>query len=255
MKVKNLIIVVFVSVLFVNCAITEKLIINDDNTGKFLYEIDGSALMAMGAQAKKSQNKEQKEPEVVDSIISFKEILLEKKDSIASLSAEEQEKLKKLENFNMHVQVDETKELMKFSFYSDFASIKELQNITSPIKTLSMLNNKKQDVEAEMLPDNDAMVSFFYDGKTFRKKSVKEKNTEVEAKEDSLVGGMDKEQTMQMLYSQSNFKVVYQFPKAVKTISIENAMFSADRKTITIEFPFKEYMENPEALNFEVKFE
>lgn len=255
MKFKNLIAVVFVAILFVSCAITEKLIINDDNTGKFLYEIDGSALMAMGTQAKNSQNKEQKEPEIVDSVISFKEILLEKKDSIAKLSLEEQEKLKRSENFNMHVQVDETKELMKFSFYSDFSSIEELQNITSPIKTLSMLNNKKQDVEAEMLPDNDALVSFYYDGKTFRKKSVKEKVAEVETEEDSLIGGMDKEATMQMLYSQSNFKVVYQFPKAVKSISIDNAMFSADRKTITVEFPFKEYMEKPEALDFEVEFE
>ena len=40
-----------------------------------------------------------------------------------------------------------------------------------------------------------------------------------------------------MFYDQSNFKVVYQFPKAVKKVSIDNALYSEDRKTITIEYP------------------
>ncbi len=58
-----------------------------------------------------------------------------------------------------------------------------------------------------------------------------------------------------MFYQQSNFKVVYQFPRAVKKISAESALFSADRKTVTIEYPLKDYMESPDTLNFDVELE
>jgi hypothetical protein len=68
------------------------------------------------------------------------------------------------------------------------------------------------------------------------------------------LGGKMKE-SMEMIYGQSSFKVVYQFPKAVKKISMPNALYSDDRKTITIEYPLKDYMENPDKLNFEVEFQ
>ena len=50
----------------------------------------------------------------IDSLISFKDMLEEKKDSISQLSPEDQAKLKKLEPFKMHMVMNpETKE-MKF---------------------------------------------------------------------------------------------------------------------------------------------
>lgn len=58
-----------------------------------------------------------------------------------------------------------------------------------------------------------------------------------------------------MFYMQSSFKIVYEFPKPVKKVSVANALYSEDRKTITIEYPLKDYMENPTSLNFEVEFQ
>ena len=62
-------------------------------------------------------------------------------------------------------------------------------------------------------------------------------------------------ESMEMIYGQSDFKIVYQFPKAVKSVSIPNALFSDDRKTVTIEYPLKDYMESPDKLNFEIEFQ
>ena len=62
-------------------------------------------------------------------------------------------------------------------------------------------------------------------------------------------------ESLEMFYTQSNYRVVYEFSKPVKTVSIANALYSEDRKTITIEYPLKDYMENPASLNFEVEFQ
>jgi len=83
-------------------------------------------------------------------------------------------------------------------------------------------------------------------------KRVEKEVDVVEADEDSEASKI--KESLEMVYSQSNFKVVYEFPKAVKSISIPNALFSEDRKTITVEYPLKDYMENPDKLNFEVVF-
>jgi len=57
-----------------------------------------------------------------------------------------------------------------------------------------------------------------------------------------------------MIFESSKYIIKYHFPKEVKSVSNKQAMFSEDRKTITIEFPFNEYMKEPEKTNFEVVF-
>ena len=106
--------ILFALVLLFNltsCSITEKIIINDNGSGKFAYEIDGSQMMSMMGNAfkdlgedekdSKKKKKKNKEEEVVkaskniDSTFTFKELFASKQDSIAKLSPEEQAKIKK----------------------------------------------------------------------------------------------------------------------------------------------------------------
>ena len=61
-----------------------------------------------------------KEPEKIDSIIYFRDILEERKDSIALLSADEQEMLKSIEDLKLHLQMDEEKNQMNMDFLFDF---------------------------------------------------------------------------------------------------------------------------------------
>ncbi len=257
-----------------SCTITEKMIINDNGSGKFTYDIDGTKMMSMLGNAFKSdgeddakKNKKEtvnrKNKKVVDSTFTFKEMFASKQDSIAKLSPEEQAKIKNMERFSVRTIIDEEKGIMNYSMFTEFNSISELQDVMSPVESMKSISPTGQNsggmgMAPDALEDNSS-TSFFYDGKTFKKTVAKvEKKKEVteeveEGSEDDL--GAKMTESLNMFYDQSNFKIVYQFPKAVKKVSIENALYSEDRKTITIEYPLKDYMENPDKLSFDIVFE
>ena len=253
---------------FTSCSITEKMTISDNGSGKFSYDIDGSNMLSMMGSAFKGDSnattekgKDDKKGKVIDSTYTFKELLASKKDSIAKLSPEQQAKIKKMENFSMHMLMDEDKGILNYSMFTDFKSIQDLQDLMSPLQSMKSLtpgaatNMMKAN---SGLPEENSSTKFFYDGKTFKKMVAKIEAKKEEIKSDAVseddLGGKLKE-SMGMVFDQSNFKVVYQFPRAVKKISIANALYSDDRKTITIEYPLKDYMENPDKLSFEVEFQ
>jgi hypothetical protein len=258
-----------ISVTVTSCTITEKMIINDNGSGKFAYDIDGTKMLSMMGSAFKGDEKEQTKKnkkkdttgkKVIDSTFTFKEMFANKQDSISKLSPEEQAKIKKMERFSVRMIIDEEKGIMNYSMFTDFNSISELQDVMSPVESMKSISpTGQQSGGMGMAPDaleDNSSTSFFYDGKTFKKtitKIEKKKEANKEVSEEDDANKM--EESLEMFYDQSNFKIVYQFPKAVKKISIENALYSEDRKTITIEYPLKDYMENPDKLNFEVIFE
>ncbi|WP_396147164.1 hypothetical protein [Flavobacterium sp.] len=274
MKSIKLLFALLLTLAMTSCTITEKMIINDNGSGKFAYDIDGTKMMSMMGSAFKGDDKEdtkkdkketvnRKNKKVVDSTFTFKEMFASKQDSISKLSPEEQAKIKKMERFSVRTIIDEEKGIMNYSMFTDFNSISELQDVMSPVESMKSISpTGKKSGGMGMAPDaleDNSSTSFFYDGKTFKKTVAKiEKKKDVteeveEGSEDDVANKM--KESLDMFYDQSNFKVVYQFPKAVKKISIENALYSEDRKTITIEYPLKDYMENPDKLNFEVTFE
>lgn len=274
MKSIKLLFALLLTLAMTSCTITEKMIINDNGSGKFAYDIDGTKMMSMMGSAFKGDDKEdtkknkketvsRKNKKVIDSTFTFKEMFASKQDSISKLSPEEQAKIKKMERFSVRTIIDEEKGIMNYSMFTDFNSISELQDVMSPVESMKSISPTGQKsggmgMAPDALQDNSS-TSFFYDGKTFKKTVAKiEKKKEVaeeveEGSEDDVANKM--KESLDMFYDQSNFKVVYQFPKAVKKISVENALYSEDRKTITIEYPLKDYMENPDKLNFEVIFE
>jgi hypothetical protein len=242
------------------------MILNDKGAGKFSYEIDGSQMMSMIGGAIKSESNEvdkknltKKKSKDIDSTFTFKELFASKKDSIAKLPLEEQEKIKKMEKFSMHLVMNEEKGIMNYSMFTDFNSFSELQDGISPVQSLKSIASGKASKMNNVgagLPENDASLKFSYDGKTFKKIVAKKVPKEEIIKKDEIEDseGTKMKESLKMIYGQSNFKVVYQFPKSVKKVSAPNALYSEDRKTITIEYTLKEYMENPEKLNFEVEF-
>jgi len=249
-----------------SCTITEKMILNEKGSGKFSYDIDGSQMMSMMGGAMKSQSNDdaksgdsKKKSKDIDSTFTFKQLLASKKDSIAKLSPEEQEKIKKMERFSVHMVMNEEKGIMNYSMFTDFNSITELQDVMNPVQSMKSMvpgGGKKLSGKDSGFPEDNTSMKFLYDGKSFKKivakKELKKEVSVAEADEDSEASKI--KESLEMVYGQSNFKVVYEFPKAVKSISVPNALFSEDRKTVTIEYPLKDYMENPDKLNFEVVF-
>ena len=261
-----------------SCSITEKIIINENGSGKFSYEIDGSQMMSMMGNAfkdlesdeketkKKKKNNDEivKKSKNIDSTFTFKEIFANKQDSISKLSAEEQAKIKKMERFSVRTVVNEEQGKMNYSIFTDFATVAELQDVMSPLESMKSISPTGQQASGMgMAPtalEENSSTQYQYDGITFKKivsklakKKEEPKEVEKESTEESEAQRL--KESMEMFYGQSSYKVVYQFPKAVKKVSVENTLYSEDRKTITIEYSLKEYMEVPEKLNMEVEFE
>ncbi|PWA07158.1 hypothetical protein [Flavobacterium psychrotolerans] len=229
-----------------SCTLTENIYINDNGSGKFSVEMDGSGLMAM---MPKDSLKGEKS---VDSIFSFKKIFIERKDSIAKLSQKEQDVLKKLENFNMRMKMDLVANQLLFFMNTDFKSVAELQDIMATMNTYNSFQNTiKSKTEANSyIPSsgfgsNNSVLSYSYDSKKFIRKATLIPTNKVLK---------DSTQNFKMVFDASNYILKYHFPKPVKKVSNANASFSEDRKTVTIQYPFNVYMENPDKLNLEVEF-
>lgn len=274
-----------------SCAITETFEIKEDRSGKFRYDIDLSQMMEMagslGAEepSKSKKKKSKKNQEVaskdMDTTFTFQSIFDEKKDSIAKLPIEEQQKLKRLEKFTIHIVMNEAEKKFVYSMYADFDSIDELMEMMSPMQSMQSIgggaaSNPLAGSASEALKD-DSKTSYFYDGKVFKKivapgsfqQALKQEMETIEeevveesaeendgAAEDEIEASLDKmSESMGMIFEQSSYKMVYKFPKPVKSITFENAQFSADRKTVTVDVAMDDYMEHPEKLSFEVVFE
>ncbi|MEG2101316.1 MAG: hypothetical protein RRY99_07395, partial [Flavobacterium sp.] len=138
MKLLKLLSFSFLLAFLTSCTFTESIYINDNGTGKFSVDMDGSALMEMagdqignqmGADAKKD----------IDSSFTFKQLFEEKKDSIAKLSPEVQKELKKLESFAVHTKMSSEKKQFLMTLSTDFKNVNELQDILQTANVLQKL--------------------------------------------------------------------------------------------------------------------
>lgn len=243
---KKALFLLFSLITLTSCTFTEDIYINPDGSGKYAIDMDGSGLMAM---IPKDSLKVEKN---IDSTFSFKKIFEEKKDSIAKLSKEEQAKLKTLENFNMRMKMNYDTKQFLFSMNTDFKSVSELQDVMTDMSAIQKMGKKKSEgnplASAGGFTDNNSVLNYSYDGKKFVRKAVLNKKQVKKVKNDSV-------EAYKMIFESSKYVIKYHFPKPVKKVSNKTALFSEDRKTITIEYPFNEYMDNPDKLNFEVDFE
>ncbi len=252
-RVKNFYVCLqFVIVLLVitGCNFSEDLYLNEDGTGKISINFDGSELMQMAGD-KVSEGKE----EVIDSIIVFKDFLEEKKDSISKLPEEEQKRLKRLENFKMHMLMNTNSKEMKFDLYSDFKDVSELGDVFNDFKTASSVGNKNQSDKQNGPPTlmstpeaEGSKVSYSFKKNKF-KRSTEIFNYEI------LKQSLDSLEQMRMFLANSKYKLNYHFPRKIKKVSSDKAMFSQDGKSFTLEVGFMEYMKNPKILDVEVALE
>ncbi|MCD0470664.1 hypothetical protein [Flavobacterium sp. JAS] len=250
MKLYKLLSFSFLLATLTSCTFTENMYITDNGTGKFSVDMDGAALMAMagdqvgsqmGADAKKN----------IDTTFTFKQLFEEKKDSIAKLSPETQKELKKLENFVVNTKMSAEKKEFLMTLSTDFKNVNELQDILQTASALQKLEGGSGSPSSAFgggLANNKSKLSYTYDGKKFTRKAVIDKQVAEKVKDSAA--DMSK-----MIFASSNYVVKYHFPKKIKKVSNPNALFSEDRKSITIQYPFTDYMENPDKLNFEVEFE
>lgn len=228
---------------------TEKMTIDENGQGKISFQVDGSSMIQMMSDL----NKDKKSERRVDTIIRFKDILEEKRDSIEKLPEDKKVALKKLENFKMRTLVDPEKMEMKFEMFTDFKSVDDLDNLLNSFQDGYKLSSKR----SGKLPNNKALsnkqepvtkVNYYY------KKNKFKRTTEI-LDEKKLKQQTDSLGNAKIMFASSKYKLEYTFSKPVKSVSVEGVYFSDDRKTITIEKGLIDYLINPKILDFTLELE
>lgn len=265
MKAYKLLSVLVTVLLFSSCNFTEEIIFKEDGSGEFMMNYDMSQMMiAMkemgGKKPDDSENK--KAAKVVDSTIFFKDMLVERADSISKLPQEDQDKLKKLESVIMKMKMNEATDEFVFGFGSSFKNLNELPKLLDNLATAKKMNSKENaqfdkmsSSEVAKATDNTLEhVTFNFDGSTFTrlykapKEEVSEEEINVLKTEMSSMGEDAKD-----IFDNMSYNLVYHFPKKIKSVSNKEATVSNDGKTVTLSLNFLDMVKNPDSNNLEVQ--
>lgn len=262
---------------FTSCVVQENLNFNEDGSGRLTYKIDMSKMMTMagdkfGEKSSKKKNKKNNKKEAnskdIDSVFSYKDMLVGKQDSIALLPVEEQARLKKMEKYSGRLVMNEAQKKMEFHLFTDFKNPVELQDLVSPVNSLAGMNPSTAQLGNDA-PKNEGITSYDYNGKKFVKivklapktdlqKDLEklDRDSKKEGEEDVNVEKLANElsESFKMMYNESSYEMTVSFPKKIKKVSISNAKISEDGKTIVLVFPMENYMESKD-VNFEVELE
>lgn len=227
-----------------SCNFTEEIYLNDDGSGKISINFDGSEMMSMAGDEMMESNEK-----AIDSIVSFKTFLDEKKDSIATLPLEEQAKLKKLEPFNLHMIMNPETKTMKFDMYSEFQSVSEVNDAFSTFQNANSIGpGPKNQGAPNSMGNQGTEVDYSFKSGTFKRTTKIVDSVLQKQSLDSLQGA-------EMFLGSSTYKLKYHFPRKIKSSTAETATFSADGKTLFFEVSFLSYLKNPDTLNIQVELE
>ena len=241
----RVIFILLIAFTIVSCQFTETMVLNEDGSGRMSIEMDMTEMLAFGGMIDDSLATR------MDTIVSMKNVLEEKKDSISQLSKKERAKLKKMENYNLRMVMDAEAGEMFINMYTDFKNIEETNdmmdgfgNSTSLMPSMGgEMSFKKDDESADIIG-----VSYIYRQGKFRRDAFIKDPIKHKVQMDSI-------KNVESWMSNMNYKLKYTFPKKIVKSSVEDATYSMDGKTIEFERSFIEYMKNPDVMDLEVEIE
>lgn len=240
--IKKLLFLSLVSTLFIGCQFTETMVLNEDGSGTMTVEVNMDEMMAMGAMGGDTEKVK------IDTIVKMKDFLEEKKDSISQLSKEDQLKLKKLENYVIHVKMDSEKSEMLYYVSTKFKSVAEANDILNGLEQASNLMPKDADEEAEKEESSSEIigVNYSFEKGVFKRDAYIKDKVAHQREVDSL-------KQSEAFLGTVMYSLKYTFPKSIKKVSDPAATLSIDKKTLTLTKPFVEYFKNPDLLDLEVE--
>lgn len=227
-----------------SCNFTEEIHLNENGSGKLSIQFDGSEMMEMGGE-----ELAQTDEKAIDSIVSFKDFLEDKKDSIAQLSPQEQAKLKKLEPFNLRMVMNPEKKEMMFDLFGEFKNVSEMNDAFNTFQEASAMGpGAKQQTAPVPVEEQATQVNYSFANNKFKRSAKIVDPVLFQQQLDSMQGA-------EMFLSGSTYTLKYHFPRRVKSTTAEGATFSADGKTMIYEVSFMDLMKDPTVLDLEVELE
>ena len=230
----------------ISCQFTESMVMNEDGSGTMSVEVNLNEMMAFGGAAVTDSMTVK-----MDTVISMKQFLEEKKDSISQLSANEQQKLRKLENYNIHMKMNSETSEMVYDISTKFKDISEANDILNGLEQASnLMPNTDANTQENKKEDSPEIIGVNYS----YKKGVFKRDAYIKDKvlHQQQVDSM---QQAEAFMGGSNYKLNYTFPKKIKKASNPEATFSDDKKTVSLQTTFIAYFKNPDLLDLEVELE
>lgn len=230
----------------ISCQFTETMVLQEDGTGEMRLSLDLSEIMAMSGEFAKDSTMVKK-----DTIISFKDILKEKKDSIATLPKAEQQRLMAMENYNLQIQMDPEVNTMIMDVFVNFKNVNEANELMKSFEmTEDMIPGNSANTSSENQEKDDDVIGVRYnfENGTFVRDAYIKDQAIYQQQLDSM-------KQAESFMSGIRYKLKYTFPKRIKSTSAEDATFSLDGKTLELERGFLEYFKNPDVLDLEVVLE
>lgn len=243
MKIAKSILALMLTVLIVACNFTEEIYLNADGSGKLNIGFDGSEMMSM------IPSDSARAGEVMDSTIVFKDLIREKKDSIATLSPKEREELMRLEPFSLRMQMNDAEGLMKFDMFGDFQKISQMNDAFNAFQNASTVGPTAGSKPMPKQADGSATkVDYSFKRNTFKRTAKIVDQALFNQSVDSLASA-------EMFLGGSTYTFKYHFPRRIKRTNLDEATFSMDGKTLIYEANFLEMLKDPESIQIEVELE
>jgi hypothetical protein len=221
----------YCTVLLISCSISEEITFNEEGSLNYSYVIDASEFMKIMPD---SMDKNM----LKDTLISFKDLLTQKKDSISQLPSESQKKLQALKPLFIKMHQDKKKGEFYVLIYGNFINSTSLN---SALSALNSIDNSKNNSSKNM--EFLTHTTYNWNGKEFSKKSIKAESL----KSDSVA------QNILPLFTGGKFKTRYNFPKEIKKVNNSSAVISQDRKSLSIEYDATEYLATPQKTDLKVE--
>lgn len=267
---KTILLLVGLSMLFFNCTVKEKIVFNDDYSGTYLVNFDMSPFMkafeeSMGGNQTTDTN-EEKEYEVIDTVMVFADIMEMYKDSISQLPEEKRVAMEAVKDMYMKMQMDEKEKTMSFGIGLDFSTIDELKGIREKVRKAQSLNAQNDQVSSlkegsplgKFMGDNNSDIVYSISNSAFSRVTVIDEETQKELEElnNELDSSSDDPTTDEFknYFSESFYEVEITFPRKIKSSSVETSEISNDSKTISYKADWMEYLKDPRVLDVNVEF-
>lgn len=257
----------FVCFSFSSCFMgEEKIVIREDNSGSYAFNIDMGEMLKMMKSMGGEEKMKKEMAKKVDTIVYLKSIV----DTSTQLTADEKAMLK---DGWIKVKADNDKDELSFEIKGDFSKLENLDytrsNMMKAIKKLKVMDKmmdkegkkekKEEDGEGDgPLGKNNDDENPFTKGYSFS--AVPGKITYKVTDKKKLDENLDSDSAKMMMQMISNMmgdagiKTSYTLPRPVKNYKGANATLSADKKTISFNVPFKDLMEDPKLMEYEIEY-
>lgn len=260
---KKLLLLFSVSIVFVSCNVQERIVFNEQMGGVYETSFDLSQMLeAAGSMGARNPDKVSKK---MDTIITFNDVLVKYKDSIATLPKEKQMQLQKMKDMTMRMQMDEDANVFKFNIGKTFKDFSDIELVSYEMDEMMDLAKENAAGPQGAGPGGDMLktekVRYFFENNTFKRVDENLVNAEEgevveeeETQEDMMMKGMMAE--FDDMLRDSKMTLEYVFPKKIKSVSMEGAKIGPDGKSVTFEVDWKTLTDNKKMLeNFEVVLE